>query len=187
MNFGANILFCGAVIALAAGWGWCLYSYSHRSLRRPATTIAVMLPLTAAVIWAAVTYRQHTTRLWQDRLLQLQAAASGAAPLITSIRAFSIKNGRPPATLAAIPAPPPPPTAVAETPAWSYGVPGQVGGPPTTPSDRWALGFRVKRDFCTRCGLSFGDTFVYHSDGVYPKHLYGGVLERVGAWGYYHE
>jgi hypothetical protein len=120
-------------------------------------------------------------------LAQLSAVAAEAQPLIASVRAYEAKNRVPPPSLTAVPAARAPSIEVAAPPAWLYGDPGMIIGPPTVPKSRWALGIRVKSDFCPRCGMSFGDTFVYHSDGVYPEKLYGGVLERVGVWAYYHE
>ena len=51
---------------------------------------------------------------------------------------------------------------------------------------RWALFVRVNREYAPN-RWSFGDTFAYHPGGRYPREAYGGILERVGRWGYYHE
>ena len=187
-GFGGFILFFFALVALTGGWAGCLYSYSRGRLRRPANAVAVLLLLTGVLIWVAATDKERRERAWERRLNQLESVAATAQPAIKAIRAYEAQRGSPPTSLAAIATTLPPPSAeVAMKPTWGFGAPGTIRTFPTAPSDNWALGIDVRSDFCPRCGVSFGDTFVYHSDGNYPKYLYGGVLERVGDWGYYHE
>jgi hypothetical protein len=35
--------------------------------------------------------------------------------------------------------------------------------------------------------MGFGNRFVYHPNGEYPRYGYGGVLVRFRDWGYYVE
>ncbi|MCW5942330.1 MAG: hypothetical protein KIS66_08870 [Fimbriimonadaceae bacterium] len=105
-----------------------------------------------------------------------QAYANRTMPLIAEIRAYERRHGRPPNSLedVGLEGPPAP---------GAYALRLVVPGSPPDPSDeRW----RLVVDAGSPPG-SFGDRFVYQPSGNYPEKGYGGILERMGAWGYYHE
>ncbi|MEW5883939.1 MAG: hypothetical protein AB1725_06920 [Armatimonadota bacterium] len=130
---------------------------------------------------------------------QLQATIRSAAPLIQAIRKYEELRGAPPPSLDAL-VPEfldalPQPAGPAEG-GWEYwaDVPGgrKEGGKwhrvQLEPSaGGWALGIAVRKEFRPRFLYNLGDYFLYHPSGHYPRTAYGGVLERVGEWGYYFE
>lgn len=52
--------------------------------------------------------------------------------------------------------------------------------------DEYGQPWRIQIDAGKTPG-SFGDSFVFHPKGDYPKKGYGGVFVRTGEWGYYYE
>lgn len=133
-------------------------------------------------------YVRHRMGLteWPKRLGELRATSATAAPVLAALRRYTQAKGKPPAKLSdlvpgylpAVPAPGP----VSQSGSWYYNP--QAEG---QPKGVWVLGIKLRDDFCTHSGFSFGDYYVYHSNEVYPEAGYGGGLEKVGAWGYYHE
>jgi hypothetical protein len=53
-------------------------------------------------------------------------------------------------------------------------------------SGGWTLLVRVRDEYSPNL-VGFGDSFVYHSSGNYPRGAYGGMLMPFGRWGYYVE
>jgi hypothetical protein len=51
----------------------------------------------------------------------------------------------------------------------------------------WKLRVKVPDEMSDNSWFSFGDVFVYHPSEKYERNDYGGVLKRVGKWGYYYE
>lgn len=136
--------------------------------------------------------RQRRAAVWQQRLVELAYTQRRAAPVIAAIRAHEREHGRPPADLADL------------VPRYLRAIPevGPVGrGTWTYSADpscwgigrlgagrsRWLLQVRVRADFDPRNPFSLGDTFVYLPAGDYPREGFGGILDRVGDWGYYQE
>ena len=113
----------------------------------------------------------------------LRATMQQAEPLITAIKAYTAKQGQPPATLEALI-----PTYLRQLPTpgsmakngWQY----LVGNRPE--AGGWSLFIHVRNEFSPNT-WSFGDVFVFHPSGIYARSDYGGILEPVGRWGYYHE
>lgn len=106
-----------------------------------------------------------------------------AEPLLAAIRAYEKRHGKPPENLSdlkltVVPAGPLADERMDTVRGWDY----RPSGPAT---ESWVLLVWVRRDHTPNLG--FGDCFAFHADQRYPEHLYGGVLERVGAWGYYWE
>jgi hypothetical protein len=141
---------------------------------------------------------EHARREWPKRLTELGTTSANAAPVITALQRYTTKHGAPPPALKALiptylPAFPAPGSAARMdsrvSPPFSQGQDGWFYRPQgeNQPVGVWVLGIEVRKDFCPRCGFSFGDYFVYQPNGSYPNKAYGGILERVGAWGYYHE
>lgn len=121
--------------------------------------------------------------VWQnERLPELRNTMRDAAPIIAAIRKYEKDYGRTPGRLqelvprylSAVPSP----SKVSRSINWEY-VRGNTG--------KWTLGVRVSRYFCSRCVGSYGDTFAYHSSGNYSEMDYGGALEKVDNWGYFHK
>lgn len=126
---------------------------------------------------------QHKERKLALRQAGIRETMARAEPLVAAIRAYEKREGKPPESLTALRLTVPPAGAMAEqrldtVQGWDYRTTSHA-------SEHWALLVWVRRDHTPNMG--FGDCFAYHSDGSYPKHAYGGVLERVGAWGYYWE
>jgi hypothetical protein len=138
---------------------------------------------------AGCDWRQE--QLWQENCLpELQLAMQSASPIITAIQKYESENHEPPRDLSELT-----PRYLARLPAagplardgWIY--PRSKDEPSL---GGWALAIRVRHGFCRRHFFDFGDWFVYHPFGNYPREAYGGVLEQVkgrgnGDWGYYHE
>lgn len=122
-------------------------------------------------------------RLEALRQVGVKETMARATPLIAAIRAYEKREGKPPESLTALRLTVPTAGALAEqrldtVQGWDYRT--------TSPaSEHWTLLVWVRKDHTPNMG--FDDCFVYHSDGSYSKHAYGGVLERIGAWGYYWE
>jgi hypothetical protein len=121
-------------------------------------------------------------RVARERAPVLRETTRRAEPVVAAVQAYRAKHGRPPATLGAlvpvylktVPAPGP-----LASGGWYY----EVGNRPA--AGGWSLYLMVNRRYSDPQG--FGDVFAYHPSGRYERADYGGVLERVGAWGYYHE
>lgn len=124
--------------------------------------------------------RQQAQRI---RPQALRATMQQAEPLIKAIKAYTVRQGRPPATLEAlVPAylrQIPAPGSMAKN-GWQYmvGNKSEAGG--------WSLFIEVRKEFSPN-RWSFGDVFVFHPSGKYARSDYGGILEPVDRWGYYHE
>lgn len=106
-----------------------------------------------------------------------------AEPLLAAIQSYEKRHGKPPENLGDLKIPVLSAGPLAEqrmdtVRGWDY-------RPSSNGTERWALLVWVRRDQTPNLG--FGDCFAYHADQRYPEHLYGGVLERVGKWGYYWE
>lgn len=75
-------------------------------------------------------------------------------------------------------------------PRWLDRVPRPPGGRPIEliqkPDDEFGQPWRIRIDAGKTPG-SFGDWFVFHPTGDYPQSGYGGLLVRMGDWGYYYE
>ncbi len=75
-------------------------------------------------------------------------------------------------------------------PRWLDRVPRPPGGRPIEliqkPDDEFGQPWRIRIDAGKTPG-SFGDWFVFHPTGDYPQSGYGGLLVRMGDWGYYCE
>ena len=74
----------------------------------------------------------------------------------------------------------PPPGPVADG-NWNYATSG--GRVP----EKWRLWVEVRDEYSPNVLMGFGDAFVFHPSGKYLRSDYGGILSRVGAWGYYVE
>ncbi len=106
-----------------------------------------------------------------------------AEPLIEAINRYRKDHGKPPVSLHAL-IPRyltiiPEPGALALN-GWHY-----RANEDAAPGD-WEMFVCVRGEYSPNT-LGFGDRFVFLPDGNYPRLGYGGVLERVGKWGYYIE
>ncbi len=106
-----------------------------------------------------------------------------ATPLIEAIRRYEKETGKPPDQL----------TSLVPKYLLSLPEPGELAKGSwryernnTHSEDGWALFLLVRSEFSPN-KWSFGDYFVYHSNGKYEPKDYGGILERVGGWAYYLE
>jgi len=151
----------------------------------------------AIVLWQGIGRWQEGRA--EGRRELLQATIRSARPVIEAIRRYERERRAPPPTLDALvpdfldalPLPGGPAAG-----GWEYwaDVPGgRVEGGRwhrvrlESSAGGWALGIAVRKDFVPRFPYNLGDYFIYHPSGSYPRSAYGGVLERVGDWGYYHE
>ena len=122
---------------------------------------------------------------------ELAKTANSAKPIIEAIHAFENANQMPlkslselvPRFLASVPMP--------EGPAdggWYFQSGARGGRQAPRGKDlvagKWVLGIAVAN---TKGPLQFGDYFVYNPSGQYSDSAYGGVLRKVGDWGYYRE
>lgn len=124
----------------------------------------------------------HKDRVNAVRPGLLQDTMRRAVPLIAAIRRYENENGKPPEELSALVPKyldtPPYPGDLAKD-GWRY----EAGRRPD--DGGWTLWVRSHKH---RTGLyGFSDAFVYHPSGKYEMYDYGGVLERISDWAYYHE
>jgi len=143
-------------------------------------TVVLLVVLGLAAF--AVTLKVRRGFVEEERAPELQATMRRAAPLLAAIGEYTQRHGHPPPDLTRIVPeyipclPEPGPLAKG---GWRY----DVGKRPI--AGGWSLYVMVSRRYSDPTG--FGDVFAYHPSGRYEPAAYGGGLERVGTWGYYHE
>ena len=147
-----------------------------------AALAVVVIVSVLVVAWYELQARK--AREWELLKVELLAATSVAAPIIDALDAYRHDNGKFPAGLPGLV-----PAHIASLPAtgftfdteWQYRV--------SREADDYDLWVWVPSDYCppTRSFMHFDDCFVYRHSGVYERLEYGGVLERIGRWAYYHE
>ena len=128
---------------------------------------------------APFTYLRHLTSNWPTRRAGLEAASTRAKPLIAAIERYKAEEGHAPKDLQMLV-----PQYIARVPQT-----GMVSYPDFRYTrDNWgdgALQFYILR---VRTGFALSyESFNYFSDRKYPVRLYGGRVERIGAWAYVHE
>ena len=110
-------------------------------------------------------------RLEQRRQAGMQEVMASAQPIITALRTYQKRYGKPPENLQALQQPFPQPGTMAKN-GWEY-----------SPRDmEWTLAISVSADYTQN--WSGGDIFRYCSDGKSFAGGDGGELERIGEWGY---
>ena len=146
-------------------------------LRRVPKFWTLALVLVGIVFIIVSMVRVQKARYEQRRQAGMREVITNAQPVIAAIRAYEKQHNKPPETLEALHKPLPQPGPMAKK-GWEYSV-----------FDRlWILKIAVNKEYTPNNGfLTFGDTFVYRSDGQYEREAYGGILERFGEWGYYWE
>jgi hypothetical protein len=129
---------------------------------------------------------RNAQRRGAPQFRQLAEVQETASPILSAIRIYEKMNAEPPAKLAALTGEylrslPGPPAAVKGS--WNY-----TTGNPLSPDDpKWTLWVVMNDGFCPRHPRSSGDVFVYRSTGSYPDIAYGGEVQRLHDWGYYHQ
>lgn len=125
-------------------------------------------------------YAQHRHAQYeQKRQAGMREVVANARPVIAAVRAYEKQHKKPPETLEVLKKTFPKPGPMAER-SWEYHI--------EEKEKLWTLAVSVNREYTPNNGiLTFGDTFVYRSDGQYEREAYGGILERFGEWGYYWE
>lgn len=140
--------------------------------------------------WSEV-HQRAAAAAWDERCLELLATARCAKPIIDAVERFVAEHGEPPETLAELM-----PGLLADVPEAGPVSKPRPQGHPSAPvagwyyertDDSWQLYVCVRKDFCPKCPVSFGDHFVYRPALDYAQFAFGGQLEWVGDWGYYHE
>jgi hypothetical protein len=146
------------------------------SSRRRAALIGFLASLAffASFILGAVVSRQ----IRHDAFVCL---AERSVSLVAAIKSYEAKHGRPPESLTALT-----PEFLAEIPKTGMGA---------YPQYEYVVGEKAKRFdgnpwalyvFTPSGGINF-DRFLYFPLQNYPKHGYGGSLQRIGDWAYVHE
>lgn len=166
----------------------------------PWRLVVAVCVVAIAVFLIAAMYGIRAGRAeWEERKGELIATMESAQPLIDAIRAFESANGHPPARLEdlvpsfieRIPQPAGPAEGGWEY--WTSAPGGRIEGGRwhrvrlDSKAGGWALGIAVRKGFRPNLIYDIGDYFVFHPSGIYSAEAYGGVLERVDGWGYYHE
>jgi hypothetical protein len=165
---------------------------SRRSVTRGVVCgviVGLLLVIVAGVSWTLDGRRRAREWQQQQRPELLQAGAN-AEPLIAALRAYRADYGEAPERLGQL-VPQyttrvPRPASLFQSREWQYARAPLPAGDPR----EFELYAYVPHDYCALQRRSFGhfsDCFVYRSDRTYPADAYGGVLERIGDWGYYHE
>jgi hypothetical protein len=153
-----------------------------------AGAILFFLVALALLGWSAWSSRERKSDpALPQRGMELMRLQNSASPIQNAIRRYERENLRLPGNLKELvpdyltALPPPTGSAVGE---WNYssGEPDGANGPPG-----WTLWVVARDGFCPRHPGSSGDVLVYRGgDGVYPEEAYGGKLERIHDWGFYH-
>ena len=161
--------FCGAIAAV-------IEARQKQESLPPLFYYASLFCLIIGVSWSLPLRFRY---LWPTRRAGLQQAATRARPLISAIEKFRVENKRAPHNLQELTPvylPEIPPTGMAAYPRFEYSV-----GSERTHFQTYQLQIR------TSAGFLNWDTFNYWPEGDYPTEMYGGRVERVGAWAYVHE
>ena len=157
-------------------------------------TIAVII--LAAITLGLSSWQRRRLLIWDERKSELLTFTRNAEPLIGALENYHKEHGSYPDRLeqlvpqyiAQLPVPSPELCRGSRTrgESWIYQVEPKNGECRALdlPYD---LAFDVRLGFCRKCMVSFGDVFAYHPTGRYLREAHGGVLERIGKWGYYHE
>ncbi len=144
-------------------------------------------------IYALRARAEWAQALWRERLSLISTTMFSARPIIAAIRQYEVERGVAPADLrdlipdylAYLPHPGLIASDRGSGDGWHY-----RRGPGDGIADRWVLGVNVGSEFDPRPLLNwirFDDMLIYHPTGQYPESAYGGTLERIRDWGYYHE
>ena len=119
---------------------------------------------------------------WPMRRAGLQRAATRARPLISAIEKFQLKEKRAPRSLQELS-----PDYLSKIPATGMTIYPQFEYS-TSEENRGRTRFKsYQLQIRTSFGFLNWDTFNYWPEGDYPAEMYGGRVERVGAWAYVHE
>lgn len=116
------------------------------------------------------------------RMSGMEAFAERSQPLITAIQEYELDHGAPPVALTALVPdylPAVPNTGMSAYPEYEY-----FSG---DKAREWYAGNPWAISVSTPSGWLNWDMMLYFPKQNYPKHGYGGGLERVGDWAYVHE
>ena len=166
-----------------------LYLFVGFAIALPASLIGLLLPrqrrkalwLLLCSLVAAASFVPSINLSERIKRRALQGVMARAEPLIAAIRKFEAEHGKPPPEiaalvpghLAALPTP-----GIGTAPHFTY----LLTSARTDMGDNpWMLEVRPPV-----AGIGF-DVFIYLPNQNYPKHGWGGVLERMGTWAYVHE
>lgn len=130
--------------------------------------------LAGVLLSTGVFFERRRVFYEQRRQDGIRQTVRAAEPLLDAIHRYEERHQKPPESLEALALTLPAPSPMARY-GWNYQA-WETG---------WSLAIEVRGDYSPNYG--FGDTLVYRSDGRYESHAYGGVLEKVGKWGYYWE
>lgn len=162
---------------------------SAPAFKRTCCGCALVAALAVLVLYG---WRAHAIKQWQTTKRQeLLAAVRRVEPLRDSLEAYRTEHGQYPKKLeelvpghiAAIPGPGDPFKGE-----WRY----ERVASSNEVEDAYDLYVSVPREYTPWLAggggvLSFDDCFSYRPDGKYERLDHGGVLERIGEWGFYHE
>lgn len=128
-----------------------------------------LLSFVGGLVWGQAVWRANVERVVER-----------GEPLVRAIHQFTVQNGRPPESLDEL------------TPQYLAALPGTGIG--TSPEFHYVLGEPARYDgnpwvllVHPPCLLMKFDSLMYFPLQNYPVLGHGGVIERVGAWGYVHE
>ena len=165
----AFVAFCVAVVA-------AIEAYQERRRLAPKFVYATLF---CVVYVAGYVCYPGLSFAWSQRRSGLQRTAARARPLVDAIEKFRVENQRPPHDLQELVPhhlPNVPDTGMTLHPRFEYSM-----GSKGTHFQTYQLQIR------TSAGFLNWDTFNYWPEGDYPAQMYGGRVERVGAWAYVHE
>ena len=121
--------------------------------------------------------RSRLTSNWPARRAGLEASATRAKPLIAAIEKYKANEGHAPENLQVL------------VPQYIVRVPHT--GMVSYPDFRYSrFDWRDNASYILRVNTGFAlsyESFIYFSNQKYPARLYGGRVERIGAWAYVHK
>lgn len=172
---GMMILFFWPLIAATVVAG----AVGFRTLGRDPE--GVSLHLVCCVLIFGLVLSGGVLGLWQAKVVRVKVwteFADAAQPLVEAIAQHQKETGTLPDKVQDL------------VPQWLDRVPRPPGGRPIEltqkPDDEYGQPWRIQIDAGKTPG-SFGDSFVFHPTGDYPRSGYGGLLVKMGDWGYYYE
>lgn len=176
------IVFAGVFVAFAflcVTLGAAIEAYQKREALTPKFYYAALF----CVIYVAghIFYPGFNVG-WPKRRAGLQQAATRAQPLIFAIEKFRLEKNRTPHSLQELVPnylPEIPRTGMAAYPRFEYSTREEHEG--RTHFKTYELQVQ------TSIGFINWDTFNYWPEADYPAQMYGGRVERIGAWAYVHE
>lgn len=176
MAFGGMFM---AFAAICIALGAAIEAYQKRARLTPKFYYAALFCVVCGAGWV---FYPGIRIAWPTRRAGLQQAATRAQPLIFAIEKFRLENKRAPYNLQELV-----PIYLSKIPQTGMGAYPRFRYKSREESGENARFQSYQLQISTSAGFINWDTFNYWPEGDYPSEMYGGTVERIGAWAYVHE